>query len=137
MITWATSTAFLGPLSCINMTKECYQISFSQCGRVVSCVAFLYENSTDVPAFFGMNKSAVMFFSETLNLHLTNIVLGAPVTMALRLLQPTRMDLPHSTACTYLNRLEDLSALDWLTRIMAVGTTPAMGQEYWSILTTH
>ena len=74
MITWATSTAFLGRLSCINMTKECYQISFSQCGRVVSREAFLYENSTNVPAFFGTNQSAVIFFSETLNLRLTNIV---------------------------------------------------------------
>ena len=74
MITWATSTAFLGHLSCINMTKECYQISFSQCGRVVSREAFLYEKSTNVPAFFGTNQSAVMFFSETLNLRLTNIV---------------------------------------------------------------
>ena len=58
-------------LNCTNLTLK--DISFSQCGGVVSPEAFLYENSTDVPAFFGTNQSAVMFFSETLNLRLINI----------------------------------------------------------------
>ena len=58
-------------LNCSNLTLK--DISFSQCGGVMSREAFLYENSTDVPAFFGTNQSAVMFFSETLNLRLTNI----------------------------------------------------------------
>ena len=59
-------------LNCSNLTMK--DLSFSQCGGVVSREAVLYANSTDVPAFFGTNQSAVMFFSETLNLRLTNIV---------------------------------------------------------------
>ena len=60
-----------GFLNCSNLTLK--DLIFSQCGGVVSPDAFLYENSTDVPAFFGTNQSAVMFFSETLNLRLINI----------------------------------------------------------------
>ena len=55
-------------LNCSNLTMK--DLNFSQCGWVVSREAVLYANSTDVPAFFGTNQSAVMFFSETLNLRL-------------------------------------------------------------------
>ena len=65
------TTRGFGFLNCSNLTLK--DLSFTQCGGVVSPDAFLYENSTDVPAFFGTNQSAVMFFSETLNLRLTNI----------------------------------------------------------------
>ena len=65
------TTRGFGFLNCSNLTLK--DLSFSQCGGVVSRGAFLYENSTDVPTFFGTNQSAVMFFSETLNLRLTNI----------------------------------------------------------------
>ena len=65
------TTRGFGFLNCSNLTMK--DLSFSQCGGVVSRGAFLYENSTDVPTFFGTNQSAVMFFSETLNLRLINI----------------------------------------------------------------
>ena len=65
------TTRGFGFLNCSNLTLK--DLSFSQCGGVVSPDAFLYENSTDVPAFFGTNQSAVVFFSETLNLRLINI----------------------------------------------------------------
>ena len=48
-------------------------LSFFQCGGVVLREVFLYENSTDVPAFLDTNQSTVMFFSEMLSLHLTNV----------------------------------------------------------------
>ena len=65
------TTRGFGFLNCSNLTLK--DLSFSQCGGVLSPGAFLYENSTDVPTFFGTNQSAVMFFSETLNLRLINI----------------------------------------------------------------
>ena len=65
------TTRGFGFLNCSNLTLK--DLSFSQCGGVVSPGAFLYENSTNVPTFFGTNQSAVMFFSETLNLRLINI----------------------------------------------------------------
>ena len=65
------TTRGFGFLNCSSLTLK--DLIFSQCGGVVSPDAFLYENSTDVPAFFGTNQSAVMFFSETLNLRLINI----------------------------------------------------------------
>ena len=96
---------------------------------LVSPDAFLYENSTDVPVFFGTNQSAVMFFSETLNLCLINIAVTHYYGFAIIAANPYIMDLPYCTACIFLIRqLEDLSALHWLSTTL-VGTTPAMGQE--------
>ena len=56
-------------LNCSNLMLK--DLSFSQCSGVV---LRLYKNNTDVLAFLEMNQSSVMFFSETLNLRLTNIV---------------------------------------------------------------
>ena len=67
------TTRGFGFLNCSNLTLK--DLSFSQCGGVVSRAAFLYENSTKVPAFFGTNQSSVIFFSETLNLCLTNLAI--------------------------------------------------------------
>ena len=60
-------------LNCINLTLS--DLSFSQCGGVLSREALLYENSTKVPAYYGTNQSAVWLFSETLDLGLINITI--------------------------------------------------------------
>ena len=60
-------------LNCINLTLS--DLSFSQCGGVLSREALLYENSTKVPAYYGTNQSAVWLFSETLDLNLINITI--------------------------------------------------------------
>ena len=54
-----------------NLTLR--DLSFSQCGGVLSQKALVYENSTEVPVYFGTNQSAVLFLSETLDLTLDNI----------------------------------------------------------------
>ena len=58
-------------LNCSNLSLS--DLSFTQCGGVLSHESFLYENITEVPAYFGTNQSAVLFFSETLDLKLLNI----------------------------------------------------------------
>ena len=59
-------------LNSSNLTLR--DLSFSQCGGVLSRDVFLYEDTVEVPVYFGTNQSAVFFFSETLNLTLYNIV---------------------------------------------------------------
>ena len=54
-----------------NLTLR--DLSFSQCGGVLSREALVYENTTEVPVYFGTHQSAVLFFSETLDLTLYNI----------------------------------------------------------------
>ena len=58
-------------LNSSNLTLR--DLSFSQCGGVLSQEALVYENSTEVPVYFGTNQSAVLFLSETLDLTLNNI----------------------------------------------------------------
>ena len=86
-------------------------LSFFQCGGVVSREVFLYENSTDAPAFLDTNQSTVMFFSETLNLHLTNVAVTQYYGFAIIAANSYGSPSFHSL-CIYLIRLEDLSALN-------------------------